>query len=182
MRTNCRSCGPRRQRGAALAVSLILLVLLTLIVVSVIKSSNVNSKVAGNMQVQKESEAAAQQAIETVISTDFYDAPASSVVAVDINRDAATDYSVAVDTPKCQAIKPIKLSELYAGNPKDVPCYASGTAQNSGIQGAGGNGNSLCANQVWDVSATTTDAHGSAATVTTHQGVGVKVAVGTTCP
>ena len=172
----------RGQSGAALPVSLILLVLLTLIVVSIIKSSNVNSKVAGNMQIQKESEAAAQHAIDSVISTTFYAAPASSVVSIDINNDGTNDYSVQVDKPACSTVKPIKLSELDAGNANDVPCYASGSMQNSGIVGAGGTGNSLCANQVWDIDGTASDLHGSAASVKTHQGVGVRVALGTTCP
>ena len=166
----------RRQCGAALPVSLILLVLLTLIVISIIKASNVNSKVAGNMQIQKESEAAAQQAIDSVISTSFYAAPASSVVAVDINNDAVADYSVSVTKPSCQTVKPIKLS--------DKPCFTSGQMQNPGIigsSGAGGLGNSLCANQVWDIDAATADLHGSAANVETHQGIGVRVAVGTSC-
>ena len=185
MKTFCAArTALRREIGAALPVSLILLVLLTLIVVSIIKSSNVNSKVAGNMQIQKESEAAAQQAVEAVISTPFYAAPASSVVAVDIDNDGANDYSVSVSKPSCQTVKPIKLSELDIANNSDQPCFSSGQMQNSGIIGAGGAGslgNSLCANQVWDIDAATADLHGSAAKVETHQGVGVRVAVGTSC-
>jgi Tfp pilus assembly protein PilX len=77
------SSSPRRepkqsQRGVTLVIALIFLVVITLIVVSAIKSTNVNSKIAGNMQVQREAEAATQQAIEAVISSEFTKSPAPS--------------------------------------------------------------------------------------------------------
>ena len=168
-----------RQAGSSLIVSLVLLVVLTLIVVSIIKSTNVNSKVAGNMQVQKESEAAAQQAIENVISQDFQDAPAaaaSAAMAIDINHDAATDYNVAVPAPKCLNVTPIKTAQLDATNAEDVPCYASSSYT------LGASGNSLCSSTQWEIQGTTSDVKGGAATVTTHQGIAVRVAAGTACP
>jgi len=63
---DCRQ--PRRQRGATLLVALIMLVMLTLFAVSMIRSGNVGLKVVGNQQTQKLMEAAAQQAIEQVVS------------------------------------------------------------------------------------------------------------------
>ncbi|HXE21444.1 MAG TPA: PilX N-terminal domain-containing pilus assembly protein, partial [Rhodoferax sp.] len=63
------SPGRPSQAGATLLIAMIFLVLLTLIVVSAIKTTNVNTKVVGNMQIQEESKAAAQQAIEAIIST-----------------------------------------------------------------------------------------------------------------
>ncbi len=170
----------RRQSGSSLIVSLVLLVVLTLMVVSIIRSTNVNSKVAGNMQVQKESEAAAQQAIENVISQDFMDAPAaaaSAAMAIDVNHDAATDYAANVPAPKCLNVTPIKVSQLDPANSDDVPCYTSSTYA-PGVT----SGNSLCSNTQWEIQATTSDAHGGAATVTAHQGVAVRVAAGTACP
>lgn len=163
-------------------IAMIFLVLLTLIVVSAIKATNVNTKVVGNMQTQKEAQAAAQQAIETVISSDFTAAPTASTVTVDINNSgqAASTYSVAVPKPTCTDIKPIKLSELDAANADDQPCYASGASQNAGIVGGGASGNSLCSNSNWDVSATAT-APDSTTTNTTHQGIAVRVVAGTQC-
>lgn len=171
------------QAGATLLIAMIFLVLLTLIVISAIKATNVNTKVVGNIQIQKESEAAAQKAIETVISTDFTKSPTASTVQVDINDSgqAASTYAVTVPAPTCTSVKPIKLSELDAGNAADVPCYASGAAQNTGIVGATTGGNSLCSNSNWDVSATATAPGVATTSTTTHQGVAVRVVVGSAC-
>lgn len=169
----------RRQSGSSLIVSLVLLVVLTLMVVSIIRSTNVNSKVAGNMQVQKESEAAAQQAIENAISQNFQDAPAlaaSAAMAIDVNHDGTTDYNVNVPKPKCLNATPIKTAQLDASNAEDVPCYASSAYV------PGSSGNSLCSNTQWEIQGTTSDVNGGAAKVTTHQGIAVRVAAGTACP
>lgn len=178
-----RPCAPRSQSGATLMIAMIFLVLLTLIVVSAIKSSNLNTKIVGNMQIQKEAEAAAQQAIETVISTDFTKLPTDSTVSVDINGSgqAAATYAVKVKAPTCTSVKPIKLSELDASNADDVPCYASGAAQNTGIVGAGVGGNSLCSNSNWEIDATATAPGVATTTTTTHQGVALRVALGAAC-
>lgn len=58
----------RRQRGAVLIVSLLLLVAMTLLGVATINSSTVNLMVVGNLQSQKAAEAAAQEGIEVVLS------------------------------------------------------------------------------------------------------------------
>lgn len=58
----------RRQRGATLLIALIMLVMLTLFAVSAIRTGNVGFKIVANQQVQKEMEAAAQEAIEQVLS------------------------------------------------------------------------------------------------------------------
>lgn len=175
--------GRPSQTGATLMIAMIFLVLLTLIVISAIKATNVNTKVVGNIQIQKESEAAAQQAIETVISTDFTKSPTDSTVQVDINNSgqAASTYAVTVPAPACTSVKPIKLSELDATNPDDEPCYVSGAAQNTGIVGASTGGNSLCSNSNWDVSATATAPGVATTSTTTHQGIAVRVAVGAAC-
>lgn len=175
--------GRPSQTGATLMIAMIFLVLLTLIVISAIKATNVNTKVVGNIQVQKESEAAAQQAIETVISTDFTKLPMAGTVQVDINNSgqAASTYSVTVPAPACTSVKPIKLSELDASSADDMPCYVSGAAQNTGIVGAGTGGNSLCSNSNWEVSATATAPGVATTSTTTHQGIAVRVVVGAAC-
>ncbi|MEJ8826628.1 PilX N-terminal domain-containing pilus assembly protein [Variovorax humicola] len=173
----------RSQRGATLMIAMIFLVILTLIVVSSIKVTNVNTKVVGNMQVRKEAQSAAQEGIETVISTDFTKLPAPSKVSVDINDagQAASTYVVDVAAPQCTSVKPIKLSELDASNADDVPCYASGAAQNTGIEGAGPNGNSMCSNSNWDISATANAPGVATTTTTTRQGVALRVALDSAC-
>ena len=181
----------RTQSGATLLVSMIFLVVLTLIVVSAIKVTNVNSKLAGNMQLQKETEAAAQQAIETVISSDFTKLATPQTMTVDINNSGqpGSQYTVVLNDPAqnnppptCISVKPIKLSELDASNSDDVPCYASGAAQNSGIVGAATGGDSMCANSNWEITATAS-APASVGTTKTvaRQGVATRVAIGSSC-
>jgi Tfp pilus assembly protein PilX len=173
----------RAQVGATLLIAMIFLVLLTLIVISAIKATNVNTKVVGNMQIQKESEAAAQQAIEAVISTDFTKSPAPTNVTIDINDSgqAASTYTVTGPAPTCTSVKPIKITELDATNAADQSCFLSGAAQNTGIVGAGSGGNSLCSNSNWDVNATATAPGVATTSTTTHQGIAVRVAVGAAC-
>ncbi|HSV61506.1 MAG TPA: PilX N-terminal domain-containing pilus assembly protein [Variovorax sp.] len=175
---------PRRgQEGATLLVSMILLVVLTLVVVSAVKVSTLNTKMVGNMQTEKEADAAALQAIEATISSDFTQLPVTRTTALDINNSgqAGSTYAVTVDAPECTGIKPIKLSELDASKEDDQPCYASGAAQNTGIAGSGAGGNSLCSASNWDLSASATPPTGGAAGPKTHQGIAVRVAVGAAC-
>jgi Tfp pilus assembly protein PilX len=174
--------GARRgQSGATLLVSMIFLVVLTLIVVSAIKVANVNTKVVGNMQIQKEAEAAAQQAIETVISTDFTTLATPPTQTVDSGQ-AGSSYTVTLNpSPTCISVKPIKLSELDASNAEDVPCYASGAAQNTGIVGAGTSGDSMCANSNWEITATATSSSVATTSTTVRQGVATRVALGSSC-
>jgi Tfp pilus assembly protein PilX len=63
-----RATRPGRQEGATLLVALIMLVLLTLFAVSAIRTGNIGLKIVGNQQSQKLMEAAAQEAIEQVLS------------------------------------------------------------------------------------------------------------------
>jgi hypothetical protein len=173
----------RPQRGSTLVIALVFLVIITLVATSAIKSTTVNSKIAGNMQVQHEAVAATQQAIEAVLSSDFTKAPTANTISVDIddsNRSGST-YAILVAAPVCVGVKPIKLSELDVANANDVPCYASGAAQNTGIVGSGGNGNSLCSQSNWDIGASYTPAGETIPATTTHQGIATRVAVGAAC-
>ncbi len=93
----------KRQRGAVLLVSLIMLVVLTLFAVAGFNLSSVNLKITGNFQGQKAMEAVAQQAIEQVISSvsAFNLTPAASTVCVNGGFGCAGGYNVAVSAPKC---------------------------------------------------------------------------------
>ena len=86
----------KRQRGATLLISLIMLVVLTLFAVSAFNLSSVNLRIAGNYQDQKEMEAIAQQAIEQVISTPtaFNIAPAAQTITI-------SGRNVTISAPKC---------------------------------------------------------------------------------
>jgi type II secretory pathway pseudopilin PulG len=172
-----------RQRGATLIVALIMLVVLTLLSISAIRSSSTNLRIAGNMQMVGEATAAAQQAIETIISGNFTTAPASSVIPVDINGNGTTDYTANVAVPECTGSVPLKNAELDKNNANDLPCFSSSTASNTGLIYASGvpavTGMSWCYAQQWDVAAQATSPTG--ADVTIHQGVSLRVPAGTTC-
>ncbi|OIR03324.1 hypothetical protein GALL_145960 [mine drainage metagenome] len=174
-----------KQRGATLLVALVMLVVLTLLVISAIRSSTTNLRIAGNMQTQSENTAAAQQAIEQVISGNFTSNPASSVVTVDINNSGTPEYTATVAQPLCTGSMPLKNSNLDMTNPNDVPCFSSSVASNTGIVSTSGmpatTGQSWCLSQQWDVQAQATSIAGNGANVTVHQGVALRVPAGTGC-
>lgn len=146
-----------RQRGATLLVGLIILVVLTLLAVSAIRSSSLNLRIVGNMQFKSEAEAAAQQAIEQVMSSSaiFY-TPTAQSIAVDINHDGTTDYTVSIGAPSCLKMATASgYSALFAASaPQDT---------------------------YWDVKSTVTDSR-SGSKIIVHQGVKVRLSAGVTCP
>ena len=81
----------RAQRGATLIVGLIMLVLLTLVATSAFMLSTGNLKAVGNMQFRNEATAAANMAIEQMISSAFTNAPTGETIPVDIDNNGSTD-------------------------------------------------------------------------------------------
>ena len=95
-----------RQTGVSLVVGLIMLIMLTLVVVSGIIGSSINLRIAGNMQLQDEARASAQQAIEQFVSaySNFYPTPTGKpAAAYDINNDGTGDFQVTVADAGVQA-------------------------------------------------------------------------------
>lgn len=169
-----------KQRGSTLITALIMLIVLTLLVVSAIRSSNTNLRIAGNMQMQEEAVAAAQQALEQIISYNFTASPAASSVSVDINNDGTVDYTANVTQPVCLGSTPLQNTT------PNLPsaCLSSGTATNTGIIFTSGvaitTGQSWCYAQQWEVQANVTGAS-TGAKATVHQGVTLNVPAGTNC-
>jgi len=89
------------QRGVTLFVGMIMLVLITLMVTTAFTLSNTNLKAVGNMQAKDEAIAAANMAIEQVLSSPFTDTPVAEEINVDINNDGTTDYVVSIVKPVC---------------------------------------------------------------------------------
>lgn len=142
------------QRGATLIIGLILLVLITLIVVNAFTLSSSNLKSVGNMQVREEALAAANQAVEQVISSNFTASTAAQTVTVDINKDDTPDYTVAIASPTC-----VRATQAAFADPSDVelgPGMSAGSTWNTD----------------WDLSATVTDG-ATGASVRVRQGVRV---------
>lgn len=146
--------GSQHQRGATLIIGLIMLVLVTLMVFSAFTMSSSNLKAVGNLQVRDESVAAANQAIEQVLSSPFTDAPVAQTINVDINKDGTNDFVVAVGVPTC-----IRALVAATAAPSDVELGASMSSGSTW-------------NTEWDVDATVTDTT-TDASVRVHQGVRV---------
>lgn len=146
----------RAQRGATLIVGLIMLVLITLMVVSAFNMSSANLKSVGNMQFRDEAIAAANVALERVISSDaVFLAPASSTVSV-------PPYSVSVGTPVC-----IFAVDIKAGTSADPNANLLSEGGSAGGIGSGSGNYKIT---YWDIAAEVSDsATGARAQVT--QGV-----------
>ena len=158
-----------KQRGSTLLVALVMLMLLTLVALSAMNASTTSIEVVGNAQFREEANAAAQQAIEGVISSSSFTAnPASSVVPVNVG---GTNYVAAVAVPKCISSMPIPSTspELDTSNAEDMKC-TGGTDQPP-----------QCNKQMWEVNATVNDSDTGAST-NVHQGVSVRVDIETVCP
>ena len=137
MPTNNRN----KQNGATLITALIMLVVLTLLVLSSIRASNSNLRIAGNMQMQEEAAAAVQQAIEKAISTSVFDVSSQTVANYQVNFVAQT----------CQSAKPAVYTDV------NFPEECLGTAVN-------------CYWTTWDIAASAVDTStGAAAQI--HQGI-----------
>lgn len=139
------------QRGSTLLVGLIMLVLLTLVAVSAINSTNSSVQMVGNAQFREEATAAAQKAIENVLSTgDFRDTPPAPQV---INVNGVADYTVVfTPAPDCVSFKPV--------DPTD-PATPSACASSIG---------NVCFWTLWDIRAVVTDTS-TGASIAVRQGV-----------
>ncbi len=171
------------QRGATLFVGLIMLVVLSMFLVSSLNTSTTNLKVVGNMQTKQEALAAAQETIETVISTPtFLSNPANAVptpcgtlnkMCTDLTGDGVPEFTTTLTPqPRCITALPVKNQDLNVANPEDLGCSA-GAPQQTGVAGAV-SGNSLCATTLWEINARTVG-NSSAATASVTQGVAVRI-------
>ena len=139
---------PPAQRGSALIVGLIMLVVITLMVTTSFTLSNSNLKSVGNMQFRNEAIAAANKAIEQEVgSWTMTTAPAAEQINVDIDNNGSTDYIVNIGAPTC-----LSASAKTAPGDPGSDCTPSL------------DGSSTCANAaatsvftlIWDIDATAT--------------------------
>jgi len=146
-----------RQRGVVLFIGLIMLIVMTLLAVSGIRTSTTNLKVVGNMQAQAEAINAAQQAIDNVMASvnNFY-TPIAGTFTVDVNNDGVPDYTVVVPAPNC-----LRMSAVEGYSAEFAPFAPKET--------------------YWNVQATATDTR-TGVSVTVSQGVRVRLASSASCP
>lgn len=170
---SARPAGVRRQGGATLFVTLIMLVMLTLIVSTAARLSTSNLTVVGNVQHQDEAMIAANLAIEQVMSADFTIAPTAVSVAVDLEKDGTVDFNVQVDQPVCLRARVIPTAELDITKPADQGCFLGMGTGAGGLAGAAGTA-SYCAETLWEIRATAT--HGqTGARVSARQGISRRI-------
>ncbi|PBI96017.1 hypothetical protein BKP43_03250 [Variovorax boronicumulans] len=165
------------QRGAALIIGMIMLLLITLVVTAAFNLSGANLKAVGNLQTRNEAVAAANRAIEEVAAsllvpgsdgTPSLAPPQGTVSMVDINNDGVNDYTVTVAPPVC--VRATKAVDSGGG----------GSTGPGGITGgASSSGSGLAAlpdqyNTVWDISTTVTDTTPGATGTTTSVRQGVR--------
>lgn len=143
----------RNQDGAALVVSLIMLVLITLMVITALNLGSANFKAVSNTQFRDEAVASANVAIEDRLSSTFDQTPVdaqgnlpTTTHAVDLNNDGTNDYSVDV-TPAC-----IGASRDTSALPSSVELPPEMTVPSTW-------------NTVWDITARVTSADTGASVV-----------------
>lgn len=186
------------QRGAVLIIVLVMVGIFMIIVTSLVSSSNINFRIAGNQQNRMEAKITARNAMETYLSnpanfslplptsaqligTDFDGDDDPSTDADDINT---MDMWASVAPPRCTRSTTIAVSELDISKPDEAQCIGSASGQNTGIIGASGpitSGNSWCSRMNWEV-ASTVDDQSTGAKLAMYQGVYMLAVVGTSCP
>ena len=181
-----------QQRGIALFVGLVMLVLITLFALVTFNLGKSSLQVVGNFQARNEAVAAAQEAIEIVVSnskiTQTDPTAAASVivpgcgnvanmVCIDVNGDGTKDVTVTVkgrgtnNNPSCLKKQVVANAQLDLSTIDGLNCTASRLTFD--VAGAP-TGNSLCNEGLYEIVATTTDSvTGAVATVV--EGVAVRV-------
>lgn len=104
-----------RQRGAALIVGIIMLVLITLMLIMALNLGTSNFRAMSNMQFRNEAVAAANRAIELVISSPFTNAPAAETITVDMDNNGVTDYTVQIAVPQC-----VYAAQAFGADPSSL--------------------------------------------------------------
>lgn len=184
---------PQRQRGAALFVVMIMLIVMAWFAVSAFRLTAQSTQIVDNGQTRAQATAAAQRAIEVTISSNLFaidpSAVAAAPIATDVDGDGTLDFTaILTPTPACYRMHTVKTSELTAitdptycvNHPtdKDCPCLqSSGSAGNSLVERPGAPvraGDSMCADTEWDIAARVQDAR-TGSDVHVHQGVALRV-------
>ena len=145
--------GIKHQQGSTLLVALIMLVLLTLVAVSAINSTTTSTQMTGNAQFREEANAAAQQAIENVISNNGFQAAAPAPQNIDVNGDGTADYTVTfAPAPSCLSHLPV-----IVGTP-GVPSVCASSI------------GTVCYWTVWNIKAVVSDVN-TGASLSINQGI-----------
>jgi hypothetical protein len=187
------------QRGSVLLVAMILLLIFAIMAAASFRGSLTSVQAIGNMQWRTEAIAAANDAIDRLLSTaDF--ATNTTIVTqqvnaapfqLDINGDGVNDIAtsfpvvtidgVAKAGPRCLRAEPIPSKDLDPTLASDIGCFGTSTSGSSGIGQEAGTGvgtvtqtPSLCSNTEWSIAVRAVDTVTNTS-VNVVQGVGVRV-------
>jgi len=161
-----------------LVVVLILLGILTIIVASLVRTSNVNFRIVGNQQYREEARLTSQLGIESYISTaaNFAATPTATKIEQMSLDGVSVDYSAEVPPATCLGARTVTNSEL-SDSAADIQCR---NALNYDAQLANAP-QTNCKDIVWDVQAAVNDPN-TGTSVELHQGIAVRSKVSVSCP
>jgi len=143
-----------RERGTALVISLIMLVLITLLVMTALNLASSNFRSVSNTQFRDEAISAANVAIQQIIGSNFIEVPDAQDFDVDLDNDDVVDYVVTVARPTC-----IFADVAEAADPSSLSLPVTMTASSTW-------------NTVWDLDATVAPENNAGqASVRVHSGV-----------
>jgi Tfp pilus assembly protein PilX len=183
---------PSHQRGVSLFIGLIMLVLMTLLALTTFELGKSSLQIVGNLQHHNEAVAAAQEAIETVVSnaklTQTNPAAAAAIilpgcggvantVCVDVDANGTNDVTVTIkgrgtdNNPSCLKKQVVPNAQLDLSTLDGRNCTVS--RSNFGAVGSP-TGNSLCNEALYEIVAVATD-NVTQTSVTVTEGVGVRV-------
>ena len=182
-----RHSAHRRQRGSSLLVTLVFLLIFAIMAAAVFRGSLTSVLAIGNMQWRNEAVAAADDALDRLLSTSAFANDTALVTQqvnatpfqVDATGDGINDISVSFPVvtldgvaragPRCLRAEPIPNKDLDPDVAADVACFGSSS------MGAGApNTPSLCANTEWSITVRAVDA-ATDTSVDVVQGVAVRV-------
>ena len=181
------------QRGAVLVIVLVMVGIFMVIVTSLVASSSINFRIAGNQQYRMEAKSAARNAVEAFISNpDNFSIPlpqGNSIFdfnfngVLDAGGDPVVDMSASVAPPVCTKSEAIGVNELDTTKAEDVQCIGSARSTPGIIGGSGpqGNADSWCARMNWEVNASVAD-EATGAEMEMAQGLSMRAVIGTPCP
>lgn len=173
MSASLRIRGGRGQRGMTLLVSLVMLIVLTLFAITAIRTGNVGFKIVGNQQAQKLMEAAAQQAVEQVISNLANFDPVTVIAPSATAAQRVCVNANAGDPPV--TIPPATCTSGTQVDVMPVRCIATKRSQYDSLTQS-----MATYDNVWEIVATVTDSL-SGARATYHQGVKIRM-LSNSCP
>jgi Tfp pilus assembly protein PilX len=164
---------PRNERGMTLLVVLVMLTMITLFVVSMVKLSNTNAVVVGNMQSQRSVEAEAQQAVEAAINSyAFFSDAINNTNSWANSSTASISYSTLWAN-----YTPTGASSTVPTTQSNMTVYRPQCTHAETVSGYSATSNVAPQDTYWDVRVDATDSF-TGATIETHQGVKIRLPAG----